>query len=211
MKVVPALLTSDKAEFVKMLEICHGFTDYVQVDIMDGEFVPSKSITRDELGQCVSPVKAEAHLMVEDPVPWIEPFKRFGADRIIFHYEMKNKNHLEVIEKIRQAGLGAGLAVNPDTHISDFEPLVSRLDMILFMSVIPGFYGSAFIPAVLDKIRAFKNKYPDVIASIDGGVKLDNAQMIAACGIDYLCVGSALMKADPPANAYQIFMQLING
>lgn len=211
MKVVPALLTSDKAEFVKMLGICGEFTDYVQVDIMDGEFVPSQSITLAELNECDSPVNGEAHLMVEDPIAWIEPFKRFGADRIIFHYEMKKKNHGEVIKEIRRAGLSAGLAVNPDTQISDFELLIPELDMVLFMSVIPGFYGSKFIPEVMDKIRDFKKQYPEIVASIDGGVKLDNAKMIAACGIDYLCVGSALMKADPPSAAYRTFMQLVNG
>lgn len=211
MKVVPALLTSSKDEFVKMLDVCQGFTDYVQVDIMDGEFVPSKSITVSELSECKSPIKAEAHLMVEDPIQWIVPFKQFGADRVIFHYEMKNKNHLEVIKTIREAGLSVGLAVNPQTEIEDFKELVGQLDMVLFMSVVPGFYGSKFIPEVLDKIRMFKSLFPHVIAAIDGGVKLDNTKEIVQSGIDYLCVGSALLKATPPKDAYTQFMGLVNG
>ncbi|MBN2483430.1 MAG: ribulose-phosphate 3-epimerase [Candidatus Omnitrophica bacterium] len=211
MKVVPALLTDNKDEFLKMIDICRGFTDYVQVDIMDGEFVPSASITLDELTQCRSSIGSEAHLMVEDPIRWIVPFKQFGADRIIFHHEMKRKNHAEVIEKIRENGLSAGLAVNPSTPIDDFKGLIPDLDMVLFMSVIPGFYGSQFIPEVLDKIRTFKSLFPQTIAAIDGGVKLDNAKEIIRSGVDYLCVGSALLKADPPQDAYRQFRELTHG
>jgi ribulose-phosphate 3-epimerase len=201
MKIVPALLTDNKKEFQTMLKLCSGFTDYVQVDIMDGEFVASKSINEKDIASLRSPIKAEAHLMAKEPSNWLRAFKLFGAVRIIFHFEAGN-NHQRTIDDIRNKDLEVGIAVNPATAIDDFKFLVEKVDAVLFMSVVPGFYGSKFIPAVLEKIKEFKRQYPAKICGIDGGVNLDNIKRVAQSGVDYICIGSAILKAPRPKEAY---------
>ena len=208
--IVPALLTSKREELIQMVDICAEFTDYVQIDIMDGEFVPSQSVTFGDLAGWKSPIRCEAHLMVSDPYEWIQTFKTLGANRIIYHFEIK-KDHKKIITKIREMGMGVGLAVNPSTEIDDFRYLVGEIDTVLFMAVNPGFYGAPFIPQVLEKIRNFKNKYPQKQIGIDGGVKQDNLLQVKAAGLDYVCVGSAILKTDNPAKSFGEFAKLFDG
>lgn len=208
--IVPALLTDSREELIKMVTLCAGFTDHVQIDIMDGEFVQSQSIKIQDLKNWKSSLRCEAHLMVSDPKIWLETFKALGAERIIYHFEIK-KDHQEVIAKIRDMGLKVGLAINPSTQIEQFKHLVNDVDMILFMSVNPGFYGAPFIPQVLDKIRSFKNQYPKKEVGIDGGIKQDNLLKVKRSGVDYVCVGSAILKNSEPACAYEEFIKLFNG
>ncbi len=209
MRIVPALLTQDADELKRMCALCRGFTDYVQVDIMDGEFVSSRSVAIRDIMAVAPGINSEAHLMVKNPLEWLDAFARFGAERIIYHFEAVD-DHQSVVSEIRRRGFGAGLAVNPDTKIDDFSPLVEKIDMVLFMSVVPGFYGSTFIPEVLDKISAFKKRFPEMRTGIDGGVKADNVKEIAGLGVDDICIGSALLKAADPQKAYREFTQVIN-
>lgn len=208
-KIVPAILTDNKDKFTKMVNLCSEFTDYIQIDIMDGEFVPSKSITPNDFKGLSSPVHSEAHLMVKNPLEWISVFKEFGSQRIIFHFEIE-ANHSNIIKKIKQTGLQAGIAVNPSTEIEDFQHLIPETDTFLFMSVEPGFYGSVFIPYVLEKIRRFKKVNPHKLAGIDGGVKLDNVQIVNNSGIDYICVGSAIFKSNNPKQIYRRLVESVD-
>ncbi|MCM8831118.1 MAG: ribulose-phosphate 3-epimerase [Candidatus Omnitrophica bacterium] len=201
MMIVPAILTSEPAEFKKMLKICKSFTDYVQIDIMDGIFVPSKSILPDTIEKTKTTLKSEAHLMVKNPLLWLEAFKKFGASRIIFHFEAVN-NPVKVIKEIKNYGFEVGLAINPDTKISDFKHLVEKVTTVLFMSVNPGFYGSKFIPIVCEKIKKFKKLYPKKIVGIDGGIKFDNISKVISTNVEYICVGSAIFLSDNPRQAY---------
>lgn len=199
--VVPALLTNDRAELIKMLDVCAGFTDLVQIDIMDGEFVPSKSVSCQDLDGIKPPIETEAHLMVKNPIDWIGAFKKMGSKRIIFHYEI-DADHVMIINEIKNNGLEAGIALNPQTKIKSIVHLIDKIDSLLFMSVNPGFYGAPFIPEVLGKIAEFKKNYPHKLVGIDGGVKLDNLKEIVSCGVDYVCVGSAILKAQSPKEAF---------
>jgi len=207
--IVPALLTEKRQDFIDMLNTCAQFTGYVQVDIMDGKFVSSKSIQIDDLEGISSPVSFEAHLMVEEPLEWLESFKNLGAKKIIFHFEI-DKNHIDSIKKIKSKGMLAGIAVNPKTKIEEFEYLLNYLDSVLFMSVIPGYYGSAFIPEVLEKIKEFKKNYPEKQAGIDGGIKFSNIKDVMRSGVDYACVGSAILKAENPIEAYRSILEESN-
>ncbi len=209
MKIIPTILTDNREELLEMLKITKEFTDYVQIDIMDGKFVPSRSITIDDLKEINFPIASEAHLMVEDPSKWIEPFKEFGAQRIIYHYEI-SEDHYQIISQIRKSGLSPGLAVNPSTSIDEFKNLVEEVEMVLFMSVNPGFYGSNFIPQVLEKIAQFKKLFPNKRIGIDGGIKQDNLKLVKELGIDYICVGSAILKSSNPKESYQQFNILLN-
>jgi len=207
--IVPALLTDDRKKLIEMINVCSEFTDYVQIDIMDGILVPSKSIGLAELEGYKAPIRSEAHLMVKDPYPWIKAFKQIGSERIICHLESGAK-HQEVISTIKELGLEVGLAINPSTSIENLKPFIERIDSVLFLSVNPGFYGAEFIPAVLDKISIFKSQHPNKIAGIDGGVKLENFKQIKASGADYICVGSGILRDDSPKRAYQSFIKLSN-
>jgi len=208
--IVPALLTSKKEDLIQMVDICAEFTNYVQIDIMDGEFVSSKSITIQDLSGWESSIGCEAHLMVSDPYPWLQSFKNVGARRIIYHFEI-DKDHKKIITKIKEMGLGVGLAVNPTTKIDDFRYLVDELDTILFMAVNPGFYGAPFMPEVLEKIKNFKNEYPQKKIGIDGGIKQDNLIQVKQAGLDYVCIGSAILKSNNPAKSFEEFVKLFNG
>jgi ribulose-phosphate 3-epimerase len=148
--------------------------------------------------------------MVVDPLSWLGPFKKLGSERIIYHFEI-DTDHTKIIESIKSEGFQVGIAVNPPTKIEEFEKFIGLIDSVLFMSVNPGFYGAAFIPEVLDKISAFKKKYPDKLTGIDGGVKLDNVKAVANSGVDYICVGSAILKAENPAMAYKNISEKVNG
>ncbi|MFH1519029.1 MAG: ribulose-phosphate 3-epimerase [Candidatus Omnitrophota bacterium] len=208
--IVPALLTDKKDELIRMVNFCATFTDYVQIDIMDGEFVPSQSVKLRDLKDWKLPLRSEAHLMVSDPCIWLPAFKTLGVERIIYHFEAVDE-HQETIAKIKALGLGVGLAINPSTEIDEFQSLVNEVDTILFLSVNPGFYGAAFIPRVLEKIRNFKNRYPQMQAGVDGGIKRDNLVEVKRSGVDYICVGSAILKSIDPAKSYVEFMKLFNG
>jgi ribulose-phosphate 3-epimerase len=207
--IVPAILSDKKEELVKMLNVCSAFTDYVQIDIMDGEFVPSKSITPKDLKGLQPALRSEAHLMVNNPLEWLEIFKNFGSQRIIFHFEIK-EDHSKIIERIKRENLEVGIAINPSTNIDDFKPILKSIDVVLFLSVNPGFYGSPFIPEVLDKIKSFKKLYPDKTVGIDGGIKLSNIKTVKDAGADYICIGSAILKANNPKEEYLNLLKIVN-
>ncbi len=204
MKIVPAILTSNISEFLEMLRKAEEFSPYNQIDIMDGRFVPSVSITISQLETLNYKVKSfiEAHLMVEEPLNWLRPFYEFGAKRIIFHFEIRRDKE-EVIREIRKVGLSVGLAVNPSTEVGDFSYLVDKVDLVLFMSVTPGFYGSKFIPFTLDKIREFKRFWPDKPIGIDGGINFSTIKEVFPLKIDSICVGSAIFKSKSPKESYE--------
>jgi len=208
-KIIPAILTSNREDFLGMLKSCSSFCNHIQIDIMDGKFVPSYSIIPKDLDGILLDNYVEAHLMVEDPIEWIEPFKKIGAQEIIFHVEI-DKSIDKIIEFVKKSGLKAGLAINPDTSLSKLDPYLRFIDSVLFMSVVPGFYGSKFIPQTLEKIKEFKKK-SQLRTGIDGGVKLSNLTEVISSGVDNICVGSAILKAESPALAYNEFVLKLNG
>ena len=200
MKIVPAILTERPEELRRMIKQSEGFCDLVQIDIMDGKFVPSRSISAEDLAGVTTPLFLEIHLMVDEPTGYLEPFKRAGAKRIVFHLECK-EDASKVISKIRGLGLGAGIAINPATPVSEAERYFKDIDVLLFLSVNPGFYGSKFIPGVCDKARSLKDRKGGLITAMDGGLKSDNILMIRDAGIDLACIGSGIFgKGDPKEN-----------
>ena len=208
--IVPAVLAKEREEFIKMLKVCKEFTNFVQIDLMDGKFVPSFSITWKDLQGIKFSLNSEAHLMVDNPLMWVQACKEFGSQRIVFHYEIEEDKR-RVITEIRKMGVGVGLAVNPQTLIDEFKYLVDEVDTVLFMSVNPGFYGAKFIPAVYEKIKSFRRLYPNKKIGVDGGVKLNNVREIFEIGVDYIYVGSAILQADNPKQAYLNFLQVLDG
>ncbi|MEW6679758.1 MAG: ribulose-phosphate 3-epimerase [bacterium] len=196
MLVYPAILTEKKEELGKMLKIASAFCKNVHIDIMDGIFVPSKSIGYDDLIE--TDLFMEIHLMVSSPIDYIEGFKRKGAKRIIFHIEGKDSPE-EAIKKIKDGGLEVGISLNPETPISKLKPFLDNLDLVVIMSVVPGFYGSTFIPNVLSKAKKLKKERSDLCLEMDGGIKLSNISLLKDAGIDIAAVGSEIFKASNPS------------
>jgi ribulose-phosphate 3-epimerase len=203
-RVVPAVLTDDIASLTKMAKLAETFTDYVQFDIMDGKFVPSRSVSCRQIAELKTRLSWEAHLMVEHPETCLDDLHRAGAKKVVFHFEGTSPPE-KSISLVKGSGMKAGMAVNPETPIDDFVHLVNKLDSVLFLSVNPGFYGSKFIPEVLDKLISFRRTCPGIETGIDGGIKETNIAQIARTGVDVIFVGSAVfLQPDPAASFHSL-------
>ena len=201
-RIVPAILANDANTLAKLVRQAETFTNFAQMDIMDGQFVPSSSISYRDIAVLKPKFNWEAHLMVQHPENYLENFKQAGARKIVFHYEATDTPE-KTIHAIRKLGMQAGLAINPKTALAEFDALVRRVDSVLFLSVEPGFYGAEFIPEVLDKIVEFRKVYPEIETGIDGGIKESNIAQIARSGVDVICVGSAIFMQLDPAASYR--------
>jgi len=209
-RVVPAILTDDPKALEAMVRQSEVFTDYVQFDIMDGHFVPSQSITREHLGSLSMKLSWEVHLMVLHPEEHLKSFHQAGAQKVVFHYEA-TPSPREVISLARDLGLGVGLAVSPDTAVSSFLPLADEVDSILFLTVHPGFYGSKFIPEVMDKVTELRGTRPDIEIGVDGGIKESNITKVAQTGVDVIYAGSAIFRQPQPGESFRRLQALAQG
>jgi ribulose-phosphate 3-epimerase len=207
-QVVPAILTDDPKALETMVHQAETFTDYVQFDIMDGQFVPSQSISYKHLAALTTKLKWEAHLMVKHPEDYLEGFQQVGAKKLIFHYEA-TRSPREVIAQVRSLGMKVGLAINPDTPISEITPITREVDSVLFLSVYPGFYGKKLIPEVLDKVADLRNIYPEVEIGIDGGIKESNIAKVIRAGANVIYIGSAIFHQEHPGESYRRLMELV--
>jgi ribulose-phosphate 3-epimerase len=208
-QIVPAILDKTEEEFENHLEALkssHSFQEgWVHIDFADNEFVPNKTLGVAEVNKFEIPLRKEAHLMVAHPLEWIEALKGAGFERVVFHYESKD-NPEEVIEKIKEYGMEAGIAINPITGIEVLEKLKDSLVQVLVMGIIPGFQGQPFIPGTIEKIKVLKSKNWPVKISTDGAVSDLNAKDLVNAGVDQLVIGSFLFKSgDIDENAEKIW------
>lgn len=206
-RVVPAILTDDPKMLTTMVHQAETFTDYVQFDIMDGKFVPSRSITWEHLRQLPMKLSWEAHLMVQHPEDYFEGFSQAGAKKLVFHFEASNSPR-HTISLARSFGIKVGIAVNPETPASAVLPFITELDGILLLSVHPGFYGAKFLPEVLGKVAELRRSCPDLEIGIDGGIKESNIIQVAQVGLDVIYVGSAIFLQPNPAECFQRLQKL---
>jgi len=206
-RVVPAILTDSPQELDKLLRQAETFTDFVQLDVMDGKFVPSQSVNAEHIAALHTNLNWEVHLMVLNPENQLESFKKAGAQKAVFHYEATHTPK-EVISRARDIGIAVGLAVNPETKLSSILPLADEVDSVLFLSVTPGFYGSKYIPEVIDKVAAFHKARPKIEIGVDGGVKESNIVDIARAGASVIYVGSAISLQPDPAESYRRLLKM---
>ncbi len=197
-KIAPSILSADftrLGEQVKAVEAAGA--DRVQIDVMDGRFVPN--ITFGTLAiECLRPLTRltlEAHLMVEPPEDFIEKFARAGADTIIVHQEATAHLH-RAIQHIHALGKKAGVALNPATSASSVAEVLNGVELVLVMTVNPGFGGQEFIPATLGKVRQLRNEIRarglDCELEVDGGINIETAPLVVKAGADVLVAGSAV-------------------
>lgn len=207
-KVVPAILANDPESLRVMVHQAESFASYVQFDIMDGRFVPSRSITYRDLIKIPVKFHWEVHLMVEQPEKYLGSFMKAGASEVIFHYE-STPSPGTVVSLARNLGLKIGLAINPETAVPEFLPLFDEVDSVVFLTVHPGFYGSKFIPEVLDKIVALRRSRPSIEIGVDGGINESNILQVAGAGADVLYVGTAIFLQPQPAEKYGNLLSLL--
>ncbi len=199
-KIAPSILSADFARLgdeIRAIEA--GGADYVHIDVMDGHFVPNITIgplVVDAVRKVTS-LPLDVHLMIENPDLYIPEFAKAGADIITVHQEAGAHLH-RTVQLIRSLGKKAGVSINPATPVSTLEVILDELDLVLVMSVNPGFGGQGFIPACLPKIEALRREIERrglaVELEVDGGVKTDNIGQIVAAGADVLVAGSAVFN-----------------
>lgn len=209
-KVAPSILSADFSKLgADVREICEFGADYIHVDVMDGAFVPNISFGAGVMKSLnnVATIPYDVHLMIEDPDRYIEDFVTPNTEFITVHQEACR--HLDrTIQHIHSTGVKAGVALNPATPIVMVEDVLDKVDMILIMSVNPGFGGQKFIPRALDKIRRLDeirkaNGY-DFVIEVDGGVNLQNCEELKSVGTDILVAGSAVFKAESRKEAIAV-------
>ena len=205
-KIAPSILSANFAkmgEEVQSLEQCGA--DVVHCDVMDGVFVNNITfgIKMVEDIRKVTSLPLDCHLMIVHPEKYVERFAKAGADIITVHYEACQDNLKEVLELIKSTGVKCGAVINPDTPVEKIRDVILDCDMVLVMSVFPGFGGQKFIPSALDKLREIRaiidESGKDIDLEIDGGVTAENVEEIKAAGANVIVAGSAVFKADDRA------------
>ena len=206
MILAPSMLSADFKELGKEIRtIEENGAKYLHFDVMDGIFVPSISFGMPVL-ESIRPgtsLVCDAHLMITEPIRYIEAFAKAGADLITIHLEACEDVEA-TIAKIRECGCKVGISICPETPVSSLEDLVDKVDMVLIMSVHPGFGGQKFIPESLDKIRELKTmldaKGLDVDIQVDGGIYTTNVAEVIEAGANIIVAGSAVFKGDTAKN-----------
>lgn len=210
----PSILAADFWELGRQVEIVErAGVSYLHIDVMDGMFVPSISFGM-PVFQCVrkrSKLFMDVHMMVAGPERYTEEIIRLGADGITIHVEACDCIP-DTLAGIRERGVKTGLAINPETPVSAVLPYMEMVDMVLVMTVRPGFGGQEYIIDCIDKIkeirRLINQSYPDVKLEIDGGVTLGNLEMNLAAGANVIVTGSAIFKGDIEANVREFLKRM---
>ncbi|MBP5599364.1 MAG: ribulose-phosphate 3-epimerase [Lachnospiraceae bacterium] len=202
----PSILAADFSILGKQIEEADkAGAQYLHIDVMDGYFVPSISMGMPVIKTIrkVSDIVFDVHLMVIDPIRYIDEFAECGADIITVHYEAC-KDVVATIDAIHKAGCKAGLSIKPDTDVEVLFPLLSKVDMVLVMTVEPGFGGQKFLDFTYDKIKAVRREINrlgvSVDVEIDGGVTRENIKNILEAGANVIVAGSAVFKGDITGN-----------
>ena len=206
-RIAPSVLSCDFAHIARDVEMINSSeADWFHVDIMDGVFVPNISFGFPVIKAISEYAKKplDVHLMIADPNPYIKEFKKCGAEVLTVHYEACTHLH-RTIQAIKAEGMKAGVALNPHTPVAVLEEVIADLDLVLIMSVNPGFGGQKFIENALNKVTSckqlIKDKKSSALIEVDGGVNVETGKRLVDAGADVLVAGSFVFGAQSPRQA----------
>lgn len=191
MKLSISLLSiKNRLEFIK--KINDYDIDYIHIDVMDNTFTNNIAYSIEEINEInkISNKKLDIHLMVNDPIKYINNFNNMNIEYIIFHVEI-DKDINNLINTVHGMGYKCGLAINPNTNINTLEQYINNIDLILVMSVVPGYGGQLFINSIYNKLESLRNKYKNITISVDGGINQDNIYKLSSL-VDMVVIGSYL-------------------
>lgn len=216
-KLAPSILSADFSDLGSALKICDdGGAHWIHVDVMDNQFVPNLTIGPPVVKSLRPKTKKflDVHMMVVKPEELVEPFARAGADNITFHVEATDDPD-GIIELIRSCGCKVGVSIKPKTPLEEIYPLLDKVDVVLVMSVEPGFGGQGYLPGSNERITNIRNFLSSnclerVLIEVDGGIKVHNANEVLNAGADILVAGSEVFKSSSPVKTIQEFYQLSN-
>ena len=214
-KLAPSILSADFSDLQSALNMCDdGGAHWIHVDVMDNQFVPNLTIGPPVVKSLRSKTERfmDVHMMVIEPEKLVEPFAKAGADNITFHIEATNDPD-GIIELIKSCGCKVGVSIKPKTPLTEIFPVLQKVDVVLVMSVEPGFGGQGYIPRTNERIAEIKSflkkDYLDhVLIEVDGGVKLHNAKEVMDAGADVLVAGSEVFKSADPVQTIKEFYHL---
>lgn len=191
MKLSISLLSiKNRLEFIK--KINNYNIDYIHIDVMDNTFTNNVAYSIEEINEInkISNKKLDIHLMVNDPIKYINSFNNMNIEYIIFHVEI-DKDINNLINTVHGMGYKCGLAINPNTNIDVLEQYINNIDLILVMSVMPGYGGQLFINSIYNKLESLRDKYKNITISVDGGINQDNIYKLSSL-VDMVVIGSYL-------------------
>lgn len=207
-QLIPAVLATTeeqyKEDIAKLSKAESPRGNWVHIDFADNIFVQNKTIEPEVVSKIPADFQKEAHLMVAHPKQWVDKLVEAGFKRVIFHIESED-NTKECIDYIKNKGLAVGLAINPQTPVEKLGPFIGKIDVVLIMTIIPGFQGQSFISEPLSKVGAIKNGISQIKVGVDGAVKDSNAKEIADAGVDFIVVGSFLLEGDTDENLERLW------
>lgn len=215
MKLSPSVLSADFTQLGAQIKcIDEAGADYIHLDVMDGQFVPNISFGMPVI-QAVRKVTEkplDVHLMIDEPIRYLQEFKEAGADIVTVHAESCKHLH-RTITRIRELDMKAGVALNPATSVNVLNYIFDDIDMVLVMSVNPGFGGQTFIPGVLDKIKRVRKIAEDkglknLEIEVDGGITLNNISAVVDAGADVIVAGSAIFQGNPEKNVKEFLKRM---
>ena len=214
-KLAPSILSADFSDLGSALKICDkGGAHWIHVDVMDNQFVPNLTIGPPVVKSLRPKTKKflDVHMMVVRPEELVEPFARAGADNITFHIEATDDPE-GLIDLIKSCGCKVGVSIKPKTSLAEIYPLLDKVDIVLVMTVEPGFGGQGYLNGSNERIRNIKQFLSDkcldrVLIEVDGGIKLHNASEVMSAGANVLVAGSEVFKSDNPVKTIQQFYQL---
>lgn len=199
--ISPSILSADFANLERDIKkVEQAGADWLHIDVMDGHFVPNITIGVPVTASIkkIATIPLDVHLMIENPLKYIEPFAKAGADILTFHYEAvkSEKEIYEIISKIKSYGLKAGMSIKPKTPAKDCFKFLPELDMLLVMTVEPGFGGQKFMPECAEKIKEIKAENSDIIIQVDGGINAETGKICKDYGATSLVAGNYIYKSD---------------
>ena len=194
--IAPSMLGADFGRMRDAAELVAPHSSYLHMDVMDGHFVPNLTMGVDLVKALKGIAPLDVHLMITDPVDFIDDFYDAGAEIISVHVEANNTR--EALAKINEKDIKSGIAFNPSTPKEKIIPYLDIADMILVMSVEPGYCGQSFHENAIDRVKYFKTNYHNKIIEVDGGVSTQNSAILSKNGADILVAGSAIFKSNDP-------------